>query len=123
MRMIHRWLQFRRCSLEDDPTFFSSTYGAVINLNYGGCWRLSMQRSGDGAKLGTQQLIPALTKQIGIQERLTCKSQFPTAVMRIPHPNHHPSKSATASAEDDSDPTRPTMPGLYNLGLPVGVQK
>ncbi|KAM2552894.1 hypothetical protein TB2_017217 [Malus domestica] len=42
--------------------------------------------------------------------------------MRIPYPNHHPSKSATASAKDDSDPTRPTMPGLYNLGLPVKVQ-
>ncbi|KAM0955917.1 hypothetical protein ACFX2A_024752 [Malus domestica] len=32
--------------------------------------------------------------------------------MRTPHPNHHPSKSATAPAEDDSDSTRPTMPGL-----------
>ncbi|KAM2956917.1 hypothetical protein FF2_023989 [Malus domestica] len=32
--------------------------------------------------------------------------------MRTPHPNHHPSKSPTAPAEDDSDSTRPTMPGL-----------
>ncbi|KAM1492271.1 hypothetical protein ACFXTH_024309 [Malus domestica] len=32
--------------------------------------------------------------------------------MRTPHPNHHPSKSLTAPAEDDSDSTRPTMPGL-----------
>ncbi|KAM1191744.1 hypothetical protein ACFX15_011862 [Malus domestica] len=36
--------------------------------------------------------------------------------MRIPHPNHHPSKSATAPAEDNSDPTRPTMPGMSVAG-------
>ena len=52
MRMIHWWLQSRGCSLKDDPVFFSSTYEAVINLNSGDCWRLGMQRSGDGGGCG-----------------------------------------------------------------------
>ncbi|KAM2989315.1 hypothetical protein FF2_003310 [Malus domestica] len=42
--------------------------------------------------------------------------------MRIPHPTHHPSKSATAPAEDDSDPTRPTMPGL-GISVAGGLRK
>ncbi|RXH89991.1 hypothetical protein DVH24_032348, partial [Malus domestica] len=58
----------------------------------------------------------------GIQERLTCKSQFPTAVMRTPHPNHHPSKLATSPAEDDCDQTRPTMPDL-GVSVAGGLRK
>ncbi|XP_050108891.1 magnesium transporter MRS2-3-like [Malus sylvestris] len=42
--------------------------------------------------------------------------------MRIPHPTHHPSKSATAPTEDDSDPTRPTMPGL-GMSVAGGLRK